>query len=184
MKFMYENLEGIFSELLMVDERAKDPKKYKTIKLPIFIRGRIKDHIIKKALKSLDGHLNKNPTLDYDYIKDFFEFFKRTYRDTTQMYKLLPSKSKLSFEHGFNPNGEQYIKLYLDDDVYITWYQYSNLICINDPDIHMSSGFQLSGYNWCSCPSDSFSLSHYAKEIHKLIRTYVLYYLKTDQKEQ
>lgn len=177
MKFMYESLEGIYGELLMIDERSRDPKKYKTVGIPVFIRVKIKDYIINKAMKSLKKHLDSKPLLDYSYIKDFFEFFKRTFNDTTPMYKTIPSR--LKFEHGFDEGGEQYIKLFIVKypDMHIMWHQSYDTITVYD------SANKLVMNSTSHVPKtytlEEFNETRYSEDIRNCIKTYAMYYLKT-----
>lgn len=178
MKFMYENLEGVYSELLMIDERARDPKKYKTIKLPSFLRIKMKERIIKKTLNKLDNHLEKKPLLSFDYMKDFTDFFARTYQDSG-MYKLLPNKISvmrcISLYDGYI---EIDLNTIFDNDVAndskplkITWYYGDKTVLVvynvfnNRQDKIMTV--------------DSFSTSRYGEQVYKHIRKYAGYYLRT-----
>lgn len=92
-RFMYENIEAIYDEIVMIDIRAQYAKQFNTIKLPARVRRIIKGYITKKCIKALKKHLDSMPDVDIDYIIDFAKFFNNTLHGINMnMYRLLDER--------------------------------------------------------------------------------------------
>lgn len=190
MKTMYENFEGIHSELMMIDERSMHHKEYHTLRIPPFLRIKIKDFIRKKALRSLDSHLSRKNTFTYSYMYDFFVFFRRTV-DDVDTYKALPKEKKIEFftHHKVSrvdPILSSYdnISLYIHHDGYtyeLIWYddyEYVEYYCRRYDSNEIMSFMTLKDTNIGYLTLDHISLS-VNDLIKDEIRKYVGHYMRS-----
>lgn len=73
---MYQYIEAIKDQMTLL-ESSDYRIFFGKIKVPRFIRMKMKERIRIKCIKELKKHFDQNPRLDFDYMADFIKFADR-----------------------------------------------------------------------------------------------------------